>query len=87
MNPIGQIRVNRRVVKTPMTPTKDIRNGFQNAIDAVPLKKGALTQGNTSHIPMSRTEKVSRSKCTNSSISELATPGQRRVRSLYLVLK
>ena len=31
MNPIRQIRVNRRVVKTPMTPTKDIINGLQKA--------------------------------------------------------
>ena len=30
MNPIRQIRVNRRVVKSPVTPTKDIRNGLQN---------------------------------------------------------
>lgn len=30
MNPIRPIRVNGRVVKTPMTPTKGIRNGLQN---------------------------------------------------------
>ena len=33
MNPIRQVRVHRRVVKTPMTPAKDIRNGFQNATE------------------------------------------------------
>ena len=57
MNPIGQIRVNRRVLKTSMTATKDIKNGLQNttkilSIDAAPLKKGALTQGNASHTPL-----------------------------------
>ena len=33
MNPISQIRVHRRVVKTPMTPTKYIRSGFQDATE------------------------------------------------------
>ena len=33
MNPIRQIRVHRRVVKTPMTPAKSIRNGFQDATE------------------------------------------------------
>ena len=56
-------------------------------IDAAPLKKGALTRGNTSHTPMTRTEKVSRSKRTNSSISEPATSGRRRVRSFVPISK
>ena len=87
MHPIGQTRMHRRVVKTPMTPTKYIRNGFQDTTKILvkyrcsPVeKRHSNARYHFAHTD-TRTKKVSRSKGTNSSISEPVTSGERLARS------